>query len=251
MEKVQAIKIQIITKWSELDQKKVLKVLDHIHKNEYLKVLLLVSDMTIEKYKNLPTYIQHQVRSLIDVFNESLFDHSTINNFRKIGFVKSDLSDITCRQFIYADHHLKQIFEGSDKKRTKQINHLIGALSFVNDKSVTSLLQVKKRSNLVSKLNNAQKDYIVRRFLFIKTSVYDLLEKQDMTNDPTDEDTEEIGINFGWNGIFLDLAERGIFGNLTELMNGRFIDVLTYLIKNKMETVQREILRRQQQTNND
>ena len=238
--KVQAVKIQIIEKWSELDNKTVLKVLEHIEKKELLKALILLSDMTIEYYTSLPNYMKYELRKLVYEFAKSEFNHIMINSFKvnyfqKIDFVKADLSDITCLQWLEADDYFSKIMKGGEASKMKgHFEKMIASLVFIKDKTVANDLNNQKDINKVNQLKNYEKEYIFRRFMYIKKQVHELLKKQEMISDNEETSSDSIE-NFGWTGIFQDVAERAVFGNLSELMNEKFINVLTYLIRNKIK----------------
>jgi hypothetical protein len=233
---VQAVKINIIEKWSELDNKQVMTFLKYIHTKQNLKALLMVSDMTLDYYRSLPYEMQYELRLLIDKFGRTDFDHDGINQFgrwpNRVRFVKANLSDMTCFQFLLADEYISDLPHASDRREQRKIFFmLIASLSFIKGKPIRERKDLIKRASKMANLNRYQTDYIFRRFFHIKTKVSELLTKQGMI----DEDGENSGVDFGWSGIYQDIAERNVFGNVQELYQSRFIDVLEYLIKNKIK----------------
>lgn len=236
---VEGVKINIIKKWSELDNKEVMTVLKHINNREYLKVLLLVSDVTLEKFESFPSYIQYELKKLVESLDYQVFDHKGLNHFgylRKLGFVNGDLSDITCFQWYLSDSFLSSYLQG-ESDMISSYDKLLSCLVFINKKGVNHRNDVDKYTKRVQKLKNYQKDYIFRRFFFLRYSVNQLLSKNKMTGEGEGESD-----GFGWNGIFQDVAERNVFGNMEALMNTRFIDVLSYLIRTNIinEKIKRE-----------
>ncbi len=183
--------------------------------------------------------MQYELLNLIVKLSSQNFDHTGISQFGRVGFVKADLSNMTCFQWYMANSFLdKMDIDKGVNVFLNDYHDLLGALLFIRKKAICERKDVLLYSKRANKLKESQKDYIFRRYFYIRDQVNSLLSDNNMVSQ------DGGGEGFGWIGIFQDVAERQVFGNMEALMNTRFIDVLTYLIRTKI--INDKIIREQE-----
>lgn len=53
-----------------------------------------------------------------------------------------------------------------------------------------------------------------------------------------EEDTTQKGVDFGWWGVYMDIAESGVFGKYPEVLTTSFHEICVYLVKKKQEAME-------------
>lgn len=147
----------------------------------------------------------------------------------------------TCMEFLIADDYYNKYFDTGDKKF---LRYLIATIcrrkgsgeSFIETGDVrTPLISrawIIKNSWMVRFMPRWQKSVVLAYFSGSKEYVHKLYKRWLFDGG----DKEPAGmVNFGWSGIFMSVAESGVFGNLEKVHRTNFHQVLQYCVKKKQD----------------
>jgi hypothetical protein len=161
------------------------------------------------------------------------------------------------KEYPIADDYYTRFLEGD----VKCLDHLVGTLARPENRDAeTSAKLGDKRQPLLSRADAEKrgeqltniplevKMAVLMYFAGAKKYVNEtygewLFQAPDQPDDEQEDDDVEIykqeasrgGVMFGWWGIFMDVAESGVFGNLDQVHQTNFHSICMYLVKKKNE----------------
>jgi hypothetical protein len=182
-----------------------------------------------------------------------------ISNFRHKGqtyhLPATKFSNGAAKEYPIADDYYTRFLEGD----VKCLNYLIGTLARPEnrDESISAQLgdkrqpllsraDAEKRGQLLDSAPLEVKMAILMYFAGVKKYIHEtygewLFQMPEQPDDEQEDDEVEIykqqndGVMFGWWGIFMDVAESGVFGTLDQVHQTNFHTICMYLVKKKKE----------------
>jgi len=180
------------------------------------------------------------------------------DDYRKYYFPSKEFSNGRANVYPLADDFFNKFMTGDES----QVDLLLATLARPHDESgerigIQSRSEIIRRAEQFKKINPAIKMMAISYWAGIKEHVFDLYkgylwpdpdeEKPESDQDPIAEtdDTaaqqEDAGVMFGWWGVFMELAETGVFGTLNEVHQSNFHTLCMYRTKKRKEAMDAEI----------
>jgi hypothetical protein len=137
-----------------------------------------------------------------------------------------DFDQGTALQFALGADYYKIYIE---KQEDKDLHYLCSTLLYT-DVPLCDKAEIEKRADMFAQLRPVEKMTILAYFAAIQEMI---AEKFGQWLFRDDEGSAPASINFGWWGVYMDIAESGVFGDLRGVYQSRFYDIVVYLIQKK------------------
>lgn len=181
------------------------------------------------------------------------------HQFGRYYLPKKKLENISCLEWWKADSFFTNY---QSKKDVKDIDLLIATLCRQKNANqqeaigrddvrevLVSQMQIEQNADRLRKLDPKIKIYVLYFFSGCKEWVHSTYKRYLFPDDDIPGETpqpQDDGNPFGWYGIFQQVAESGVFGDLQNiLINVKFIDLCAYLVSKKIEQEKMEKKRQQ------
>jgi hypothetical protein len=183
------------------------------------------------------------------------------NDWKEYFFPGKEFSNGRANVYPLADEFFNKFMEGDES----QADLLLATLALRKNQEgerigIKSRSEITRRAELFKDVNPAIKMMAISYWAGIKEYVFDLYkgylwpdpdEEKDPELDPdskisgTTETTTEQGegVMFGWWGVFMELAETGVFGTLNDVHQSNFHTLCMYRTKKRKEQMDAEIQR--------
>jgi hypothetical protein len=137
---------------------------------------------------------------------------------RIIGTLGKDLDDITCRVFRDASAAYAELQSGKKEAAWSLLSMITGW---------------HEEANYMAKwIKYPIPSFFVRYFGdSLEQIFFDINGISPTFFQKNKESIVSDGVNFGWDGVFLEVAKDGVFGTYEQVLNSRFHDVMLYSVK--------------------
>jgi hypothetical protein len=136
-----------------------------------------------------------------------------------------------------ADYYTKYI----ETKQDTHLHHLCSTLLY-DEEPLHNKENIEDRSSIFWNLPAIQKMTVATYFGAVQQLVADRFGDWLFSGE---EGEGSPGISFGWWGVYMDIAESGVFGDLRGVYQARFYDIVIFLIQKKEQF---EALKKAQKT---
>lgn len=241
--KTQIIKREIPEAWKEVDfdKKSLFKFLSiqqykKVERRNVERVRLLL-DVKEDVFRGLKTSDVAWIISGLS-FMETPFTAPLLKNFGHRGnlFVVLDnmLENMTAFEFERADNYIRKALDGNENAMWC----LLAVLARLDGKQATSKNEINDRAVLLYGLDKRLVAYLLEFYSNCRDKIHRMAKVLF-----EDGDSKSGGLNLGWNGIFLSLAEENVFGSYQEVLETPIHDIIIYLLKRHEDNkkLQREL----------
>lgn len=161
------------------------------------------------------------------------FDH----NKQRYWLPKEKFQDGLAIEYPMADEYFTQLLAGDDDALIKLVATLARPEKDGKRIPLTGREEVEKRAKELKDLSPEAQWAVYMYFGGIKQYIHDLYKGYLFEVKEEDEDNQQAseGAMFGWWGIYMDVAESGVFGNLEKVYQSNFHNICIYLVKKKKE----------------
>lgn len=137
-----------------------------------------------------------------------------------------DFEQGTAFQYALACDYYKKYVEKHD---AKDLHYLCSTLLSENA-PLCDKEKIEQRADTFSHLRDVEKMTILAYFGAIQEMIADKFGHWLFRSEEGDAPT---GISFGWWGVYMDVAESGVFGDIKGVYQTRFYDIVVFLIQKK------------------
>lgn len=262
--RVQAMKRTLPSCWDDVPEKAALYCLRQLT----YRPLNLAQLACGIYFLNLPVLVRNlineeQSADLINAMSWMTLEagpRPLISSFRHKGqtyyLPTAKFANGAAKEYPIADDYYTRFLEGD----VQCLNHLIGTLARPENREAQISAQLgDKRQPLLSRADAESRGHILdgapleikmavlMYFAGVKKYVNEtygewLFQTPEQPDDEQEDDEVEIykqeassGVMFGWWGIFMDVAESGVFGTLDQVHQTNFHSICMYLVKKKKE----------------
>lgn len=225
-----------------------------------LGVLIESTPLKVSLLRALPPDQIADLLKLMDGFSITATPTPLISYFNHNGKIHylpaAHGRNMSAIEFPIADDYYEKYLLHNDEEA---LLYLVATLARPTHKSVDfsrtgdrripleSRAQVEDRAPRLKGLPDEIKVAVLMYFAGIKSYVHELYgpwlfdKKEDDKEAKDEEDEQQTGAGmFGWWGLYMDVAESGVFGNLDQVYQSNFHTICMYLVKKKEQQTEME-----------
>lgn len=192
----------------------------------------LIKGLTNEDLGSLINQIQWMNLKPSAVPAIRFFDH----NGKRYWLPKEKFADGLAIEYPIADEYFTQLLAGDDDALIKLAATLARPQSDGKRISITGREEVEKTAKELEGLSPEAQWAVYMYFGGVKQYIHNLYKGYLFkANDNEEGQQDGSTAMFGWWGIYMDVAESGVFGNLEKVYQSNFHNICTYLVKKKQE----------------
>lgn len=155
-----------------------------------------------------------------------IFKEFKIKN-KKYRLPDHDFDMGTAFQYALADDYYRKFHE----TRTDTYMHYMISTLLYEKEPLVSKEKIEERASIFWRLGAVEKVVIMAYFGAIKNMIYEKFKSYLFSSN--EDGQQGTGIDFGWFGRYMDIAESGVFGDLQGVYRSRFYDIVVFLIQKK------------------
>lgn len=241
--------------WADLtatDRLRYLRYLITLDRPEALtKIAQDILSLPARRFRQLPPELFVQVVDKIAWMTAEATPEPLFTSFEYKGvryhLPKAKFQNGTCLEYPIADDYYNAFVAGDNEALLLLTATLCRkAKDKVNDVERTGDIRVEMLSRSEAEANAIRMTGlpmevqigVMLYFAGVKQYIHDtyagwIFQKPDPDN--ADAESEGDGVMFGWWGVYMDIAESGVFGNLQQVYQSNFHTLCMYLTKKKKE----------------
>ena len=160
------------------------------------------------------------------------FDHKG----KRYWLPKEKFADGLAIEYPIADEYFTQLLSGDDDALIKLVATMARPKKDGKRIPLTSREEVEKRADELKDLSPEAQWAVYMYFGGVKQYIHNLYKGHLFKANEAEEGQQDSeAAMFGWWGIYMDVAESGVFGNLEKVYQSNFHNICTYLVKKKQE----------------